>query len=139
MFVVNIDVLYFVLAPALTAGFVLSMFDSVTAELKLRIWKKRPVFVMSKLNDKSVVLARSIREHAEQKGEQVEIIFTDVVGQEDEEKYELQCEVQESDIHAICLKKDVTQLNLKSKKGKVKFFLIGDDESENIGHAIQLT
>lgn len=131
--------LCFIAAPALTAGFVLSMFGNLTSALKFRAWKKRTTYVMSKLNEKSVVLARSIRENANKKGQKATIVFADVVGEEDEEKYELRCEVLDKDIRAICLKHDVTNLNLNIRKGKVEIFLIGDDESENIEHAVRLT
>ena len=43
------------------------------------------------------------------------------------------------DINAICLKRDVTHLNIIKKRGDVEIFLIGENESENVSQAVQLT
>ena len=88
---------------------------------------------MSELNEKSIALANSIRKT----DERAVIVFADVFEHDDEENYELMNAAR--DINAICLKRDVTHLNIIKKKGDVEIFLIGENESENVSQAVQLT
>ncbi len=58
----------YVLAPALTASFVLTMFKNVSSEMKYKLTNNNSVFIFSKLNDKSVAVAESIFKKESNKG-----------------------------------------------------------------------
>ena len=125
----------YVLAPLLTFSNVLSLFKDLIAEIRFRLHRNRPFYILSEVNHSSVVLAESIvKRGAGERGLPV-IVFTDVFPRNSERDYELFERL--NDMHAICMKKDVTRLNL-SKKSYVEIFLIGHDESENIAQAIKL-
>lgn len=123
----------YVVAPVLTFSNVLYLFKNIIGEFKYSRINDRPCYILSELNRKSVALARSIRRDHED----AVIVFTDVFEQNDEPDYELLIEVR--DLKAICLKKDITHVNILEKKGKVELFLIGDDESENVSQAVKIT
>lgn len=127
----------YVVAPILTFGNVLSLFKNLRDELRYSWHRKRPHYIMSELNPRSVALAKSIWNKARTEKKKVVIVFTDVFEHNEETEYELLAEVR--DINAICLKKDIRLLNVRGKKGKVELFLIGDDASENISQAVKIT
>lgn len=132
----------YVIAPLLTFSNVLSLFKNIKGEIRFAWHKRRPFYIFSELNERSIVLAESVSEikkdkKPKKKDEKPVIVFTDVFEHDEEDDYELLLRVH--DINAICLKKDITRLNVKRKKGQVEFFLMGDDESENIDQAIKLT
>ncbi len=201
--------LLYVVAPVLTFGNLLSLFKNLRGEIVLKFHKKRPMYIMSELNLCSISLAESImnawkaekesyckenntkRLSKELRDKKPIIVFTDVFEQNEEADYELL--LQARDLGAICLKKDISHLDLQKRlgeikhgieaeeaeqaavqavtdndsdtkqktrarknekkvqkknkeyaSGKIEIFLIGEcetgeNESENIGHAIKLT
>ena len=123
----------YVLAPLMTFSNVLMLFKNVMGEVRYRFRVFKKHYIMSELNEKSIALANSIRKT----DERAVIVFADVFEHDDEENYELMNAAR--DINAICLKRDVTHLNIIKKKGDVEIFLIGENESENVSQAVQLT
>ena len=104
----------YVLAPIMTFGNVLSLFQNFQAELRYRYsCRNRPLYIMSELNRKSLMLARDIMET---KGkEKPVIVFTDVYPQKNEESSELYSAAWA--IHAICLSRDVRRVG-KRRTGR---------------------
>lgn len=131
----------YVLAPLLTLTNIVYIFKNMFLELRIKkLYKNRPMYVMSELNVCSVTLAESIVECNSK--EKPVIVFTDVFEQNEEDDYELLLRTR--NINALCLKKDVSHLDLSKRKGKTEIFLIGeaesgDNEAENVEHAIKLT
>lgn len=123
----------YVIAPVLTFGNVLSLFKNIRGQLRYSFCRRRKHYIMSELNEKSIALAKSI--HA--KEPEAVLVFTDVFEQNEEDDYELMTEAR--DINAICLKMDITHLDILSRKGDVEIFLMGGDESENISQAVKIT
>ncbi len=123
----------YVIAPVLTFGNVLSLFKNIKDEIRYKWHKNKPHFIMSELNEKSIALAKSIC--SQQKN--AVIVFTDVFEQNKEDDYELL--TQARDMNAICLKKDISHLDITNKKGNIEVFLIGSDESENVSQAVKIT
>ncbi len=126
-------VLLYVIAPIMTFTNVLFLFRDIVEEIRFWYHKHKKIYVMSELNQKSVALAKSIRDM----DRKAIIVFTDVFSQNEEDDYELLTQVR--DIKGICLKRDVTHLNIINKKGNVEIFLIGEDESENVSQAVKIT
>ncbi len=120
--------LLYVIAPVMTFGVVLSFFKNLSAYKKMLMKFRRKAYVFSELNDKSLALARNLKKA----NPRSLVIFTDVYERDDEYSFELR--ERASELRAICFKKDITsiQFRLHSKKAALKFFLIGDDEDENI-------
>lgn len=135
----------YVLAPVLTFANVLVLFKNVIHEhLANKGRCKRPVYIMSELNEMSASLAESIYEkHRSTKKWYARLfvrplfIFSDVFGHTEENGYELVLRARK--IRAVMVRKDVSHIKLKNKKNRVEIFLIGEDESENVSQAICLT
>lgn len=127
----------FVVAPVLTAGFVLSFFKNVSATVKYHLSPKSDIYVMSELNERSIVLAEDILTNPEVKGRKL-VVFTGVFEKEDEENSELI--EQAKHLGAICFKKDVTEISLKPKaRGiKRKIYFVGDNEDQNVKQALTM-
>ncbi|MCD8150253.1 MAG: hypothetical protein LUE92_12005 [Clostridiales bacterium] len=129
----------YVLAPILLVGVVVSFFQSILDYAKLKTVKFKNIYIFSELNERSLVLARSCAEHdrAGKKGSL--LVFTDVYEKDEEESAEVISWAK--NLGAICLKSDILTLNVdfSRKKTKVRFFIMGSDETENIRHALTLT
>ena len=123
----------YVAAPLLTFGNVLSLFKSVSGEIRYRWHRYKKHYIMSELNEKSIALAKDLRKREPRSV----IVFTDVFEQNEEDDYELLTEAR--DINAICLKKDIAHLDFVRNKGAVEIFLIGNDVSENVSQAVKIT
>lgn len=127
----------FVAAPVLTAGFVLSFFKNVASSVRYFFQPKSDIYIMSQLNECSIALARDILTNPDIEGEKL-VLFADVFEKEEEENFEL---VQQAKrLGAICFRKDITELGLRPYKNKImrKFYFLGDNEDENVKHALKL-
>ncbi len=125
----------YVLAPVLTFGNVLSLFKNLRNELRFALHRARPHYIFSELNERSVPLAESVA--LEKAADRPVIVFTDVFERDEEADYELLLRAR--DLDAILLKKDIVRLNVRRKRARIEFFLIGENESENVEQAIKLT
>lgn len=124
----------YVLAPILSFSVVLSFFKNLSAYRKYILAYNKPVFVFSELNEKSLTLAESIKEKS--KGSL--LVFTDVFEDRDEESYELNERAKE--LGAVCFKKDICVQNFRfhNKRNTLFFFVISENQSENLDHAMTL-
>lgn len=122
----------FVLSPVLTFGVALSFFKNVSAYRRYIKSYNKNIYVFSKLNEKSLALAESIFEHYKNS----KIIFNSI------------CEQNQEDIDmsrvrkikAICFKDDILSVNFNfhNREREIKFFMIDNNESENVKHALSL-
>lgn len=126
----------YVLAPILTLGVVLSFFHDATAYLRLQLYRWRNLYIFSELNEKSLALAQSCMEHEQAEGKKAAVVFTDVFDANEESTYELQDRAER--MGALCFKKDILSLRLPKTEQTFSFFIIGEDDSENIEHSLQL-
>ncbi len=125
----------FIVAPFLTFGFVLSFFKNVSAYRRYMEHFHSDIFVFSELNEKSLALAKSLKENSA-KGRF--FVFTDVFEREEERCFELVEKAKE--LGAICFKKDISTVNFlfHSKKKQLNFFTIGENQTENVNQALRL-
>ena len=125
--------LMFVLAPLLTFSVVLSFFKNISAYFKYIKHFNWDVYVFSELNEKSLSIAKSA------KNKKIVFVFADVYNDDDEKTSELIQRARELD--GICFKKDVLDINLNihNKDKNITFFLIGEDESENVEQTLILS
>ena len=128
----------YVLAPILLVGVIISFFQSVLDYAKIRMTRFKNIYVFSELNECSLILAASCAEHDRAERKKSLVIFTDVYEKEEEQSAELSDRAKM--MGAVCLKSDILTMNadLSRKKGKVRFFILGSDETENIRHALTL-
>lgn len=87
---------------------------------------KRPMFVFSEVNERSLHLAKSL-EHMK-----CDVVFagstTDMLGDKLLEKHKL-----------ICKEESISELDIRSKKGKdIYFFCISEDEDLSLSHTLHL-
>ena len=124
----------FVIAPIFTFGFVLSLFKNITEKLKLIIAYNKDIYIFSELNEGSLALAEDIKKHSPQ----AVIAFTDVFEESEEKMYEFAEKART--LGAICFKKDLLAVDFThhSKKSNMYFFMIDENENENLNQAIQV-
>lgn len=118
----------------ITLSNVLSFFRNIRGNLQFATSGNRTLYILSALNPNSVTIAESISEHGD--ADRL-IVFTNVTKSVEENNQELFDRAK--NIGALCLKKDITQLDISGKKAKVEFFLVNEDEGLNLEHAVKLT
>lgn len=121
------------IAPILTFGFILSLFKNLSAYFKLIRCFFKDVYVFSDLNERSLALANDLHS----KDKRVAIVFADVFVYKDETNEYIESA---EEIGAIIFQKSVLAINLSlhSKKKKLVFFAISDNEEENVSTSSQL-
>ena len=133
------SVLY-VVAPLLTAGFILSLFKGLLDKFRFNnLGRRGKTCIFSELNECSIALAESI--YGLDEKDKPAIVFAEVFEKNEEADYELMERAQ--NLRAICLKQDVTLLVPRKRKKKkesaeIEYFFIGKDESENVSQASKL-
>ena len=152
----------YVLAPLMTAGFVLSLFKGITDYIKYQYLSKADeVYLISELNERSLELAKDIvsekriselsegeEEHTSrikqkrakrklQKKKRI-IVFAEVFAKNEEKSFELIS--QAKNLGAYCFKRDVADLGLKrcgiNKQTTQKVYFISEEEDENVEQAL---
>ena len=124
----------FFVAPILTFGFLVSLLKNVLADLfyKLHFWGD--VYAFSELNEKSLMLAQSIRSGSRK----ALIVFTNV----DRDGGDAVSEHIEAarELKAIVYQKDIVTVNFMrhSKNAQLTFFAIGDREGDNLVLSLKL-
>lgn len=123
----------FVLSPVLTFGFIFSFFKNLSARRKYLSGYNNDVYAFSVLNDKSVALAKSLKE----KFSDITVIFTNAT--EESVSGELREEAVKFD--AIFFEKDITAVNFSahSRKKSISFFMFEDEEEQNTEKALKIT
>ena len=126
------SVFMFILAPIMSAGFVLSFVKDFWSQILSVIRRGKEIYYMSELNKSSIALARNIKE----KNTKAIVVFFDVYHEQSEEHHEL---VERAIRYgAICFRKDIASVGLKRRRSIRKFFFIGVNEEENLKQAIDL-
>lgn len=124
----------YIISPLLTFGAVLSLFRNVSAFFRYSTHFFSETCIFSELNERALVLAESIK----RKQPKTLVIFTDVYEGTDEVSAELQCATKK--LGAICFKQDIAALrtSFHEKTNRIRFFIIGVDENENVRQASAL-
>lgn len=130
-----------IIAPMLTFAFVLSFFKSFNARIRLLFSYNCHLLVFSELNEKSIALAKNWcndLDNQENHTDSLRFVFCDVFEKNEEKSFELINQANE--INAICFKTDILSVKFRhhSKKKKMEFFIIGEDESENIKQSLEI-
>ena len=120
----------FTLAPICTFGFVLSFFKGLKAATKYALKYFCDIYILSDVSEKTVILAESVRE----KDKKALIVFKSA-----ENAGEALCKKAES-IGAVMQKSEISDTCLKfhGRKSKAVFFLMKEDESENLNDTLCL-
>ncbi len=129
--------LLLVVAPVLTAGFLLSFFKSASAIARYFFARRADIYIMSELNEQSLTLAEDIMTDETLTGRRI-IVFANVFSREEEECFELVTRARR--VGAICFKKDITEISLRKWTGKVKrnLYFISQNEDENVEQALMM-
>ena len=120
-------------APLLTIGTLISILMRLSAGRRYLFSFFKTVYIFSDLNDRSIVLASDLKN----KRPNSVIVFTNVE-QEDETSEELLSKAKS--IGAILFKQDILtpKFHMHRKKAEMLFFIMGDNEAENIEHSLIL-
>ncbi len=126
--------LLYMVAPAFTVGFVLSLFKNFSSNIKYFCAYRKDVYIFTELNEKSVTLAADIKKNHKD----CAIVFTDVFESNNEFSFELAERAKA--LGSICFKKDVLAVNFKfhSSNSEMYFFAIGSGETENLNQSVKL-
>lgn len=127
--------LMFVAAPVLTLSSVVLMLSNVAAWVKFLLHYRDDLYVFSTLNEKSLLLAQSIR----QNHKDALILFTGVTKDEEGEADELHRACQ--GISALLFEQEITAVNYAWHAGdsRLTFLLMGENENENVLTALKLS
>ena len=125
----------YIVAPTLIATFILFLFMEVISRVKYATKFRKNIYIMSELNEISIVLATDIHKKEGRKGL---IVFAGVQKNDEDEDSDLI----ESARHlgAICFKNDITNLNLRPslKKIKRKLYFISENGGDNVSKALDV-
>ena len=126
--------LLFVSAPVLTVSSVALMFSNVATRLIYLLQYRCDVFVFSALNEKSLLLAQSIR----QNHKDALILFTGIHKDEEASADEMHKACQ--GISALLFEQEITAVNYSRHSGKARltFLVLGENENENVLTALKL-
>ena len=93
---------------------------------------------MSELNERSLALARDITKDNDSRKllEKTKVIFTDVFERNEEDNYELRREAK--DMGASFIKADIRNIKLNNRLGEVNYYVLGEDETENLSQALTI-
>ena len=124
----------FVAAPVMTFGFVLSFFKNTSAYRRYISHFKSKVYIFSDLNEKSLTLAESILEN----DKKALLAFADVWDGEDKTDEDQIDRARQ--LGAICFATDILATNwrLHSKRSTINFFMIEDNQAENLENALRI-
>ena len=129
----NMTILFFC-APILTFGFLASLFKDLAASLTYRRRYQTDAYIFSALNEKSLLLAQSLRSSHKR----ALIAFTNV----DMDEGDVTTEQVEwaKELSALIFRKDILSENFSahSPKACITFFLIGQKEGENLIQSLKL-
>lgn len=133
MYTVYMTCLFF-LAPVMTFGFFVSLFKNVLSQMFYLVQYHKDVYVFSELNERSLVLARSIKEHHKN----ALMVFTNL----DQNESEVSREDIESakELNALIFQDDIVTVNFKkhSPKSKITFFTLAEKEADNLIYALKV-
>lgn len=124
----------YIAGPLLTFGVVLSFFKSASAYLLFYVHLFSKTCIFSELNERSLYLAESIRKNHPK----TLIVFTNVRAEESDVSTE--ASLTPAAIGAICFRQSIAELRLSfhRKTNTIRFFIMSEDESENIRQAAQI-
>ena len=122
----------FVTAPIATAGIVLSFFKDTTALLRYLISRKGDVYIISQLDERTIVLAQNIKKEFEN----ASVVFAGAKLGDNPAFNALVLKAQR--LGAFCFKKSIFEVNYKRKADgiKRKLFFVSLNEDENIRDAM---
>ena len=129
----------YVLAPIFTFGFALSFFKNISAYRKYLTHFRSNAYIFSELNERSLVLAESLKKRRKDKdGRNIIIVFTDVFEKNEESSFEMLDRAK--DLGAVLFKKDIVSVDFTRPfdRGRLNFFIIGDDYDENLTQALSI-
>ncbi len=123
-----------IVAPVLTFGFILSLFKNISAHARYICAYFKDAYIFSELNEKTITLAEDVKKT--RKG--CVIVFTDVFEENKENTFELVQRAKK--IKAIMFQKDIAAIgfNHHSLKRELHFFIMGENESENLSQGIAI-
>lgn len=127
------------LGPIMVAGFVLSFFKEAISIFRLRFHRRRKyIYIMSELNARSLALAEDIIGDRSVPKYQKLIVFTDVFEKDDDRVHE---QIEKArHLGALCVKRDITGINLKymAKDKYRKLYFLSENEEKNIKQALKM-
>lgn len=124
----------FCVGPVLTFGVIISFFKNVMAGMFYVLHYFHDVYVFSRLNEKTLYLAKDLKTHHPRSL----IVFTDV----DRDEGNVVSEDLESarELRALIFEKDIVTVDFfrHSKKAELTFFAMSENESENVTQGLKL-
>ena len=111
----------FVTMPIITGSFILTFVENIITQISFLLLKNKELHIFSEVNSKSLLLARRL-----QKEKKSKIVFTDVV---DKSKI---------NVKSINMPKKITDINFERNNKKLNFYMISENEEENLNKTLEL-
>ena len=109
----------FIIMPIIAVGFILSFLEDVFVKTRLSLIKNKELHIFSEINEKSILLAKKLQ------NKNTQIVFTNI-----NDKNKL-------NIKTINIKDKITNLKLKNKR-KIEFYMISNNEEQNLNETLEL-
>lgn len=125
----NIDgLLYFILInilfiamPIITGSFILTFVGNIVTKISFELLKNKELHIFSEVNPKSLLLAKRL-----QTQKNARIVFTDVI---DKSKI---------NVKSVNITKKITDINFEKNTNKLNFYMISENEEENLNKTLEL-
>lgn len=128
---------FFAFCPILTANLILFVFRDFITQIKFGLTKGKSIYIMSELNESSVAMAQSIQSSEALQSKEKLIVFANAGKTDDERKQQLLDAAHE--LKAICLKQDVSDIDLPLNGNVFELFLLSEDEADNVEKCVALS
>lgn len=122
------------ICPFLSLSYILSLFSKVRASVKFALHYRKDLFVFSQLNEESIALAEDIMKNRPKAG----IVFCEV--NDSVRDKSIAYVERASMLNANCVNRDILSVNFNahSKKSRIYFFTIKENEQTNTNEALEL-
>ena len=125
---------FFVVAPLLTFGIVLTYFSGIVQRFMLWACGKRDLYVFSDLTERSLAIARSIDTSKARRHRKILFVFCNI---SKEERFE-DINAEARALGAVMLTKPMSLLSLKVKGNQISYFEISDNSDDNVENTIAM-
>ena len=111
----------FIIMPLMTVGFITTFIENIIIRLNMLLSKKNQLHIFSEVNEKTLLIAKQL-----QNKKNTKIIFTNVL---DKSKIK---------IKSILTKDKITNLNLEKNTNNITFYILNEDEENNLNITLEL-
>lgn len=111
----------FIAMPIITGSFILTFIENIITKIAFTLLKNKELHIFSEVNSKSLLLAKRL-----QANKQARVVFTDVT---DKSKI---------NVKSVNMSGKITDIKFEKNKKKLNFYMISENEEENLNKTLEL-